>query len=367
MSNTYGEQMSGWGRWSVVTGVLAALIALPAVVARLPVAEPGVPVDTLLARVRASADVPYSGFAETLGTLAVPTGRGLSELTDLFGSHTRLRVWRRGPTDYRVDRVDPVGEHGTYRDATGAWLWDFAANRVFRTTQPDITLPTAPDLVPADLGRRLLSEATSSELHRLPARRIAGRSAAGLRLHPTEPGATVDRVDAWVDPGTGLPLRVELWAKNAAQPALQSAFLDLHLGRPAARMTLFRPPAGAQVAVDNARDIGELAARLGSGGLPGRLAGLPLRPDALGIGVYGHGPTLLAVVPLTGEGGHRLRDRIGRAPGAVLGQDDSSAALAAGPLSLLVADVAGQSWLFTGTVTDATLRRAAAELGGGWP
>ncbi|MDQ6874689.1 MAG: transcriptional regulator [Actinomycetota bacterium] len=350
------------GRWSLVTGVLATLVALPPAISRLPVAVADVSTPVLLAEVRASQRVAYSGFAETFGTVAVPTGRSFANLTDLFGGHTRMRVWRRGPTDWRVDTVDPVGEHGTYRDATGAWLWDFADHRATRTTRPDITLPAAADLLPADLGRRLLSEATPGELHRLPGRRIAGRSAAGLRLRPAGADATVDRVDAWVDPGSGLPLRIEIWAKGATNPAFRSTFLDLRIALPPAGLTRFEPPVGATLSTDNVRDVGELARQYGFGDLPRRLAGLPLRDDAPSFGSYGRGPTFIAAVPLVGEGGFRLARRIVDAPGGVADKQDASSSLAAGPLSLLVAPVSDGIWLFTGTVTVAALRRAAAEL-----
>jgi len=354
--------MSGWGRGGIVAGVLATLIALPLSIARLPVADRGVPVDTLLARVRASEGVAYSGFAESLGTFAVPTTPGLSDLTELFGGHTRMRVWWRAPTDWRVDSVTPVGERSVYRHGDGAWLWDFAANRATRTTTPDVTLPAAPDLLPAELGRRLLSEASTAELQRLPARRIAGRATAGLRLRPSEPDATIDRVDAWVDSDTGLPLRVQVWAKGARQPAVQSAFLDLRIGTPSPRTTRFQVPARAQVRSDSQRDVGQLSARFGFGNLPAQLGGLPLRRDAPNLGSFGRGPTFLAAVPLVGRNGFRLADRIGEAPDVAVDPTDGSSSLTAGPLSLLVARVAGQDWLFSGTVTVAALRRAAAAL-----
>lgn len=351
----------------MVTSVLAALIALPPIIGRLPVAEPQVSVDTLLGRVRASERIPYSGFAESLGTFAVPTTRGFSDLTDLFGGRTRMRVWRRAPTDWRVDSVSPVGEHGIYRDDSGEWLWDFAANRATRTTLPAVTLPSAPDLVPAELGRRLLSEATSKETQTLPAKRIAGHDAAGLRLRQRQADSTVDRVDAWVDARTGLALRVEIWAKHAPQPAVQSTFLDLRIAKPSAQTTRFGVPLHARVRSEDQRDIGQLAARFGTDALPARLAGLPLRRDAPALGSYGRGPTFLAAVPLTGEGSYRLTNRISEAPGAHVSPQDGSSALAAGPLSLLIAQVAGGTWLLTGTVTVATLRRAAAELNAAQP
>ena len=75
-------------RWLVVgTGALVLLL-LPATVAHLPVARSSVPLDTLLARVRASASVGYSGYAESTGGLSLPVGGQLDSVNDLFGGTT---------------------------------------------------------------------------------------------------------------------------------------------------------------------------------------------------------------------------------------------------------------------------------------
>src|SRR4029453_13306921 len=72
-------------------------------------------------------------------------------------------------------------------------------------------LPQAPDLLPPDLARRLLADAAPGDgLTALPPRRVAGIAAAGLRFTPGDPDTTIDRLDVWADPATGLPLQVEL-------------------------------------------------------------------------------------------------------------------------------------------------------------
>ncbi len=58
------------------------------------------------------------------------------------------------------------------------------------------------------------TERSSDELSRLPARRVAGRSAAGLRLVPADPASTIARVDVWADEASGLPLRVEVYGED---------------------------------------------------------------------------------------------------------------------------------------------------------
>ena len=357
--------MSRWRAWSAAAAVTVTVISLPAVVAHRPVSNPVISAATLLSRVRASATVSYSGYAESLGTLGLPSGRTFSELTELFGGQTRTRVWWRGPTDWRVDALQAAGERGAYRDSGGVWMWDFEANRATRIDAPAYRPPITSDLVPAELGRRLLSEATPGELTRLPAIRVAGRNAPGLRLRPAQRDATVDRVDAWVDAASGLVLRVEIWGKRAQQPALRSSFLDLTVARPAPDRTKFVPAAGARLTGETEFDLVALAAQYGRGRPPTRLIGLPQRNDAPGLGTYGRGPILLSAVPLPERLGGRLSDRLSGAPGAQVSKDGLSQSLSAGPLSVLVTALPGRTWLLTGTVTVAALRRASAELAAG--
>ena len=70
---------------------------------------------------------------------------------------------------------------------------------------------------------------------------------------------------------------------------------------------------------------------------------------------------LLVAVPLPGRISRPLRDQLAKTPGATL--TPAGVRLAVGPLSLLLTTpVDRRSWLVTGTVTAATLDRAAAEL-----
>ena len=113
---------------------------------------------------------------------------------------------------------------------------------------------------------------------------------------------------------------------------------------------------------------------------PEELAGLPLRArvDGLGsVGTYGTGLTVLVAVPLPGRISGPLSDQLARTPGvtvngsaprrlpdgSVVVPDDATLRLAVGPLTLLLADPPeGRSWLLTGTVTAATLDKAAAQI-----
>jgi hypothetical protein len=252
-----------------------------------------------------------------------------------------------------------------HTDAAGSWTWDYEANRATQTTPSPLALPTAPDLLPTTLARRLLSEAADDELSRLGARRIAGRDALGLRLVPADAAASVARVDVWVDADTGLPLQVRLFAAGEAVPALDSRFIDLSLATPPAGVTAFTPPPGASLLHGQDSEIlQEANRRLSRVQLPGALAGLPRRslagaPDS--VGLYGRGVTLLAVVPVPADLAGDLRRAAAASPTAVT--DELGTRIAAGPLGIMLVGPPGSTaYVLTGTVTLDALEQAARDL-----
>lgn len=358
------------------------LVATPGVLARwpLPVSEAGAV--GLLARVKASRDTPYSGYAQSVGGVNLPVTNALGGLPDLLGATTTLRTWYRGPDDWRVDTVRLAGERDLYRSASGMWSWDYEANTAVLTPVPgpSLRLPRAGDLLPTTLGQRLLSEARDDEVSRLPARRVAGRDAPGLRLVPAERESTVREVDVWVDPATGLPLRVEVLGEGSTRPVVSTAFLDFSSDSPSGDTTRFTPPPGSSVQQQGGTDIASFADRIDAPTLPASIDGLPRQRRGLGgsaggsadgsagmspagsVGVYGRGVTLLVAAPLPRRAAASLLDQLRRSPGAKV--DDTGVALAVGPLSLRVTDPVGdgRSYLLAGTVTPDTLTSAAQLL-----
>jgi hypothetical protein len=200
---------------------------------------------------------------------------------------------------------------------------------------------------------------------RLPARRVAGVDAPGLRLHPDDPQTTISRVDVWVGPGTGLPLRVEVYGAGQRRPALQTAFLDFEPRAPDPATTRFDPPPGADISAVEPEDLAARIDQFAPVRPPAELAGYPLRRRVEGvgaIGTYGQGVTVLAVVPLAGRFTRPLRDALADTPG--IRDLDSGLLLSIGPLTLLLSnrELDGRAWLLAGTVTADTLQRAAAEI-----
>ncbi|HST64943.1 MAG TPA: hypothetical protein VLM05_07120 [Mycobacteriales bacterium] len=354
----------GTWRWAAVALGVAVLVSLPLAVGALPARPSEVSATDLLRRVQASGGVGHSGYAESVGGLVLPLTTDFTALTSLFGDRTRIRSFWRGPEDWRVDALQTTGEASTYRNGSDVWTWDYEQNTATVGIEPPVRLPGVPDVEPAALARRLLSEARPADVTRIPARRVAGRDAAGLRLRPSDPGTTIDRVDVWADAGTGLALRVEVYGKGTARPVLETAFLDVSTAVPPPGATLFTPADPGRLRGGTSTDLAARINLFAPVVAPPALAGLPGRPGVTGlgsIGSYGSGLTLLVAVPLPGRISRPLADQLERTPGATRSPDGIR--LAVGPLSLLLTDNPGQrSWLLTGTVTAATLDRAAAQL-----
>jgi hypothetical protein len=362
-----GQRRGAARRWLVVAVGVAVLLALPPLIGALPASDAGTPAGELRGRALASAGVAFSGYAQSAGGLTLPVGDQLTPVANLLSDRTTMRAWYRTGEDWRVDVVSPTGETGVHRDAAGTWTWQYEDGAASRAAATPLALPTAPDLLPSALGRRLLSEAADAELSRIGAARVAGREALGLRLVPADAAASVSRVDVWVDADSGLPVRVQVFGgqTGGGEPALDTSFLQLDLATPAASVTAFAPPPGAEVRRDQQQegllDTGRRAAGVA---LPGALAGLDRRALAgapAAIGVYGRGVTLLAVAPLPRRATAGLRATLTAAPGAVV--DDLGVRIAAGPLGLMLVDGGrGGSWLMAGSVSLDALAAAAADL-----
>jgi hypothetical protein len=349
------------------------LAALPSVVAALPVSTAKVQPATLLQRIQQSGKVAYSGYAESDGGLALPVTSQFSSIGDLFGGHRQLRVWWRTVTDWRLDSVGYSGETDIHNTDIGYWTWNYEANQATFTqqsTDPRVRLPTDTDLLPPELARRLLSQATASETSSIDSRRIAGIDASGIRIRPDSSISTIDHIDVWADTRTGLPVQVSVYGKGSANAGLTSHFLDLSLSLPSAASTSFEVPSGARVQSGAGQDLATTLDQLGGASPPTALAGVPRNPDlpSLGsVGVYGRGITEFIVVPLPRRVAFSLRNQLSPATQQASGpasSDPGPVVLGSGPLNLLLTafNAPNGPWLLVGTVTPQTLATAAQQL-----
>ena len=355
--------MTAAHRWIVVALGLTMLIGVPLGLRAVPAGDSDVSAATLYARVVDSASVGYSGYAESLGTLQLPVTDNFTDVGELFGERTRLRVWWRGSDDWRVDKVFTTGEVDYIRDQSGTTIWDYEKAEATRTRNPDVRLPQPGDLLPPNLARLLLADAAPDELSRLPAEQVAGISAPGLRLTPSSDLSTIAAVDVWADEKSGLPLKIEVYAKGAREPAISSVFSAVTIAIPSAERTSFLVPPGADFRRDDVLDIADAANTFGHAWAPTTVIGLRADPsrELRAVGLYGRGVTRLVAIPLWDDAAEPLRRQLAVTPGVVAIPEGDT--IAVGPLNVLLTEyLDGSGWLLSGTVTRDALAMAAHEV-----
>jgi hypothetical protein len=390
-------------RWLVMAASVALLCAAPVAVQAWPVDDPSVDAEALRALIRRSADRPYEGYAESVGVLGLPALPRLARVTELVSGNTRMRAWYAARDRWRVDVIATGQERGVYRTPQGVVSWDYGDNQrasvpltqvggVVRQVGPEIQftdiigespnrLPRGADLLPPDLARRVLDLAGSDPVTPVAAKRVAGVTAAGLRVTSADPHTTVGHIDIWADPRTGLPLEVAVTARNAERPILVTRFLEVEARTPAADVLTPPAPGGNTSVVEVEQDESFTIFESGISYLPPTIAGLT-RSDAemsrrgrlqpgetrvlrFGTGTaYGTGLARLLVLTLN-ERIARDVMRSARAWGQEVTVADGDATLIAAPLlSVMVVHVhsINQTFLIAGLVDGILLQQFGTEL-----
>jgi outer membrane lipoprotein-sorting protein len=239
---------------AVAGGVLAGSMAPSAAAApRLPAQSAA----QLLASLRARAQAPpLSGtVTETvsLGLPALPNGilgAATAPAALLSGSHS-AQVWYSSPEHYRLALPQGLSEYDLVRNGNSAWLWDSSANSVTRITLPGGSLaPAVPSLplTPQQAASQALASAGPATAVRVDSNvTVAGQAAYQLVLAPKSQGSLIGQVRIAIDSRNHLPLRVQVFARGAATPAVQTGFTAVSFTRPPAADYAFTPPAGAKV------------------------------------------------------------------------------------------------------------------------
>lgn len=353
--------MTRFRRWGLVVAGILLLVAAPVVVRAWPAAPSDVRAATLLAQVRGSDDRGWSGYVETEGSLELPDADRFSDLGSLLGGRTRMRAWWRDSDHWRVDQLLVSGETDLVHDEGLTTEWDYEHARATVSRDPGIRLPRTADLVPPVLARRLLRGVTDDDVSRIPSRRVAGRSAPGLRVVPSSDQSSIDHVDIWADPGTGVPLRVEVYAAGDA-PAFRSAFVDFSGHRPDAADVGFTPTATTDVRFDDVLDIADAANQYAPIRPPDSVAGLAKAASSEGaVGVYGQGLTEVIAIPLRDREADALRDQLEVTRGVEHLAHRTLVTL--GPLGvILTGDPGDGGFLLAGTLDRAALVRAADDV-----
>jgi hypothetical protein len=350
-------------RWLVVLLTAAAFVATPLLISARPAAPSDISAGDLAARIGQSANVGWSGYVQTAGTLQVPDNESFATLAQLLGEDTQLRVWWRAADDWRVDRLRSTGETDLFRQGRGIVRWVFESETATYSPVSKIRLPDASDLLPPVFARSVLQGVREDELNRLPVRRVAGIDAPGLRITPDEKATTVGHVDIWADPVSGLPLEVQLYGLGDNRPVLTTTLRNVTVGAPPDTTTKFHLPEGVRVVYEQSVDVAAAANAFAPYDMPASLAGLGSRDglDPGAVGIYGRGATTLIALPLRGSVSGPLRRQLQDRGTAQV--TDVGTLAPVGPVQLLITPRRpGGAFLLAGTVTADALRRAASEL-----
>ncbi|MGB5937254.1 MAG: hypothetical protein WBG36_07010 [Ornithinimicrobium sp.] len=357
--------MSRW-RWVVTALVIAVVAAIPYLSHARPVPEADLTPAQMVAAIMASQSTPHTGVVNSTGTILVPEADTFTSIATLFGEPNRIRVFWQDSEHWRLDRIRSTGETDLFRTPVGTTRWVYESGRVRVALAAPVRLPDTSDVLPDTVARRALQGAQPEELSSLPAARIAGRDVVGLRLSPSTPQSSIDRVDIWADADTGIPLRVRVYA-GAAEPTLSTAYQRLDLDAPSAGALEFDSPPSARVTYEELPDLASESNVFAPYLAPDMLAGLPLREDRPdlpvgAVGIYGRGPTVMLFLPLRGRAAEPLREELAKTRGYE--PNATGAAVGLGPISVLVTPerFRGSGFLLVGTVTPEALEQAGSEL-----
>lgn len=354
----------------VVAAGVAAACCLPAAVGAIPVSVPAMTARQLEARILASQRESFDGYAESSASFNLPDFPAFASVTPLLDGVTRMRVWQASADYWRVDALSDAGESDTYQAGRNAYVWNSGAELLTGIFgQQPVRLPRAADFVPSALAIRIIEQAgPQARLRVISPRRVSGRSAAGLAVIPASAQSTIGQADIWADPGTGLPLLVEVFGRGSATPALSAEFLQAGPWQPV--MSVITPHRGPGTGFTSTTpgSFAGLLRNLGRARLPARLDGFPRRrspPGYCQIGLYGNGLATFAVFPFSPPAGGQLMTDALDAGAARFPVGDDTGVVASAPLVSLVLlrpDRSADTFLLVGLVSETTLETAAQEL-----
>ncbi len=217
-------------------------------------------VDVQTARISAGSGTVVEKADLGLPSLPVAGGSGSSELSALLSGNHTLRVWYSGPSKVRAALLGTLGESDVIRNGSDLWFWssdkNTATHRLLPTDGVGEKTPTVNDLggltgstmTPQQAADRALAAVgTTTSVSTDPAARVAGRDAYELVLAPKGTGSLIKEVRIAVDAVQHVPLRVQVFARNASEPSAEVGFTQVSFTRPADSQFRFSPPPGAKI------------------------------------------------------------------------------------------------------------------------
>ena len=272
-------------RWAAAPLAAALMVGgfglLPSLAgAEAPPVLPAISAPDLVAKVISAQDIPgFSGTVTTRTDLGLPNlGSLMPSSSNLLGTllapHT-ITVAAAAGGKVRLAIPDQLAETDVISDGTQLWVWQSASQTVthlaHQTSGPDAADATDPadapgtgsgdepadpaepalapdDMTPPAIAARLLASAdATTRVFVRDTANVAGRPAYELVLAPRSTASLVADVVIDVDAATGLPLRVQVLAKDGTTPAIEVGFSALDLAAPSDSEFTFTPPPGSTV------------------------------------------------------------------------------------------------------------------------
>jgi outer membrane lipoprotein-sorting protein len=378
-------------RWAIPAGavVLAGAVTAGSMISTAQ-ASPELPLRTpaqLLASV-AGRDAPLPALTGTVvetASLGIPQLPGTSNPNSitalLAGSHT-IKVWYADPQHIRLAVPVTLSETDLIRNGRQVSVWQSSSNTVTRMQLPAkasrsdqhaSTMPSSVPLTPQQAASQALKAVGPST--RVSVERnvtVAGQPAYQLVLSPKAGGSLISRVSIAIDATKNVPLRVQVFARGAASPAIQVGYTSVSFVKPAVANFNFSTPAGAKVKVVSPPTSGRMPAK------GAKASGKPqvIGKDWLSVAVLP--ASALAEVMggnAPGAAGQAAQSAVGGSGGS--GQDAAIAAAllkSATPVhgawgsgkllhtSLVSVLLTSNGHVLVGAVTPAVLYRAAAQV-----
>jgi outer membrane lipoprotein-sorting protein len=212
-------------------------------------------VDGFSGTVVETADLGLPAIAGAVGN-AAPSG----DLTRLLGGSNTAHVWFAGEGKTRLSLVGTDGETDMIRNGSDVWLWRSADNSATHLAlpagAPDKAIPSSVPLTPQEAADQALAALTpSTKVDTTGAAKVAGRDAYELVLSPKDSTSLIGQVRLAIDAEKHIPLRVDVYAKNATNPAVRVAFQQISFTTPDAHEFTFNPPPGAKVTDASAQQL----------------------------------------------------------------------------------------------------------------
>src|SRR5215469_4122462 len=257
-------RLSRKARWAVpasavvITGGVIAGSAIT-VAQAAPALPPKTPAQ-LLAYVAGDHKVPplTCTVVETtdLGLPALPQVGNPTSLASLItGSHT-LKVYYQDARHFRLAIQQPMSETDIVRTPGTVWLWESEQNSVTKFQLPTgkaranapKPLPADAPLTPQQAADQALAAVGKTTVVSVESTlTVAGQAAYQLDLAPKDALSTIGSVRIAIDGATGVPLRVQVFAKGAGSPAFQVGYTQISYVAPDPANFSFTPPPGATV------------------------------------------------------------------------------------------------------------------------